>query len=597
MRKFLMIVLSGVLSWSLCYASGVAGETETGHPDASAQKEIHGRPISIRGLRDLDAEDIYRVLGVKVPSWFEFWKSGERRILDPLIPSIGETLRGYLDSKGYYNAVYRIEVLPHSVKIEIDEHKPVRVSEVNISSDFPIRDLITFAPGDPFETDTFTGIKQAIGKALRREGYCSYDLDAKAYVDLERRSAALVYRLAKGDLCRFGNTTVTEKPEGISDAVILSRMRYRPGDLFTTERINESYAALNDLGTFGHAVIDTEKKFFNVIPPEVRVRLREKMHRFSVALGIDTVSGPGIRAEYTHYNFFGGARKAGLKARYGSDIRDFSADFFQPALFAAADRYFDYYVTGGYHEESYDDYDEEKLYLDTKFRHAEGRWNYDLGIGLERTRIVLTRENDGIIPGNFTLLYPYFTLTYDGRDSRLDPRNGYYLSLYLEPGYSRGEEETDFYYKMLLEAHVIRSFSRLTVAGVGHFGIVDDGGTASLPASKFLYAGGAYSNRAYGERDIGITVSPTGWDSLGGRTWLNFTAETQFPLYGEFYGAFFYDATMISEKAYDFSSDWIQSGGAGLRYMTPIGPLKIDFAVNLRDPGDNRASLMIGQSF
>jgi translocation and assembly module TamA len=122
-------------------------------------------------------------------------------------------------------------------------------------------------------------------------------------------------------------------------------------------------------------------------------------------------------------------------------------------------------------------------------------------------------------------------------------------------------------------------------------------GKATLPASKFLYAGGSNGNRAYNDRDIGITTAPDAYDSLGGRTWLNFTAEIQYPIRGNFYGGVFFDATMISGELYDFSADWIQSAGIGVRYITPIGPLKIDFAANIHDPGANRISMMMGQSF
>ena len=303
-----------------------------------------------------------------------------------------------------------------------------------------------------------------------KEGYCSYDLDTKAYVDLERKKADLVYRLSKGELCRFGKTSIIEKPEGISDEVILSRMRYREGDPFTTERINESYSALNRLGIFGRTVIDTEKKFFNVIPPEISTRLKEKMHLFNVALGFDSRVGARVRATYDQYNFFGGGRKIGLEAQYSTDIKKLTANFLQPVLFSISDRYFDFYADGGYYEEAYDDYDEKKAYLDLKIGHEEGCWSYDLGMTAERIEITIDGERrDGIIPGNFNIIHPYLNIVYDTRDSHINPRKGYYLSAYLEPGYSRGEKDGSHYYKFLLEGHYIRSFGQMIFAGVGHF--------------------------------------------------------------------------------------------------------------------------------
>ncbi|WP_456391985.1 BamA/TamA family outer membrane protein [Nitratifractor sp.] len=560
-------------------------------------QEIKTLPIVIEGVKHLDPDGLYNVLGVKTASWFEFWKEKEKRIPVELIPAIKDTLRGYLDSKGYYDADYRVEVSPKGVKIIIHENRPVTVEDINVSSDFPIRDYITFKKGEPFDTDTFISIKSRIKKALLKEGYCSYDLDTKAYVDLEKRTVDLLYRLKKGGLCHFGNTTVVSKPEDLRDAVILSRMRYRPGDIFTTERVNESYSALNKLGIFGQTLINTEIKYFNEVRPQVSAKYKEHMHRYTLSVGYDTTVGLRARGTYDHFNFFGGGRKVGLVAQYSSKDIVLTANFFQPAIFQLGDRYIDLYLDGGYTQHSYDTYDENRFYLNGWLNHNDGTWSYDLGLTLERINITLTGDDEGILPGNFNLLYGYGRIIYDRRDSKLNPRNGYYLSGYLEYGYSQGSDGNNPYYKMLLEAHLIKSFGDFTLATVGRLGVVDDGGVAALPASKYFYAGGSFSNRAYGDREIGITYAPADDGSLGGRTWLNFTAELQYPVWGDLYGGIFYDATMLSEDIYDFSFAWVQSAGIGLRYMTPVGPMKIDFAVNLHDLSTNRISIMIGQSF
>ena len=590
------------LFFSMLYAAPAAATPQKPQPasaeeNRSAEQTVRTVPIRIEGLKALDPEEVLEVLGAKVPKWFEFWNDEPPRIPEELIPAIPDTLRGYLDSKGYYDATYTVRRNKNGVTVIIHENKPVVVEEINVSSDFPIRDYITFTRGAPFETDTFTTIKSRIKKALLKEGYCSYDLDTKAYVDLDRRTVDLVYHLRKGDLCYFGNTTVVSKPEDLRDAVILSRMRYRPGDVFTTERVNESYAALNQLGIFGQTLINTDIKYFNVVRPQVSAKYKEHMHRYTISAGYDSEVGFRVRGTYDHFNFLGDGRKLGLVAQYSTEDVVLTANFFQPAIFRVADRYIDFYADGGYTRYTYDTYNENRVYLNSWLNHTDGLWSLDLGLTVERINIVLTGKNEGIIPGYYSLIYPYVRISYDARDSKLNPRNGYFLSAYFEYGYSDGEDNTDSYYKMVLEAHYIKSFGELTLAGVGHFGVLDDKGVAALPASKYFYAGGSYSNRAYADRDIGITYGPTDDGALGGRTWLNATFEAQYPIWGDLYGGVFYDATMISEDYYDFSFSWVQSVGAGLRYMTPVGPMKLDFALNIHDPSINRISIMIGQSF
>jgi len=594
--KRVKALLLGMLLVGIPVALSAASAKGT-DPKRSEQPQVKTLPIEIKGLKHLDPDEVYKVLGVKVAPWYEFWADHSKRIPVELIGQIPDTLRGFLDSKGYYDATFSIQKRPDKVVVIIDEKKPVTVAEINISSDFPVRDFITFHKGDPFETERFTAIKSRIRRALLREGYCSYDLDTKAYVDLDRRTVDLVYRLSKGGLCRFGNTTVAEKPEGLRDAVILSRMRYRPGDIYTTERINESYATLNELGIFGRTLIDTRIKYFNEVRPQVHTALKEKLHRYTVAAGYDSLVGFRVRGTYDQFNFFGDGRKVGLVAQYSSEEKELSGHFFQPALLQWGDRYINLETKAGYRQERFDDYDEKKIFADGKLNYEDGFWKIDLGLALERIDIVLTAPTEEVFGGNFNLTYGYLDLAYDRRDSKTDPRNGYYLAGYLEYGYSMGKEESDPYYIATLEGHLIHSFGHLTLAGVAHAGVLDDGGRASLPASKFFYAGGSYSNRAYKDRDIGITVSPTEDLGIGGRTWLNLTLEAQYPIWDQLYGGVFYDATQISEESYDYSGAWIQSVGVGLRYATPIGPLKLDFAANIHDPSINRISIMIGQSF
>jgi translocation and assembly module TamA len=596
MRGLRSFALVAVLCWLPAVLPAAPSDLRDSNRSGKEER-VRKIPIEVRGLKRLDPDELLKVLGSEVHPWYEFWADHTPRIPVKLIPAIPDTLRGWLDSKGYYDATYEVKKRPDSVVVTVREGRPVSVSDINVSSDFPIGDYITFHRGEPFETEKFITIKKRIKSALLREGYCSYDLDTKAYVDLDKRTVSLVYRLSKGGLCRFGNTTVTEKPEGLRDAVILSRMRYRPGDIFTTERINESYAALNELGMFGRTLIDTQIKYFNVVRPRVSVAEREKLHRYTLALGYDTAVGPRLKGTYDQFDFLGDGRKLGLVAQYSSEERELSVSFFQPALFVWGDRYINFETHDGYYERTYDDYKERRFALDASLNYADGFWSIDLGAALERIKIDLTAPTDAVVPGDFDLGYGYLRVAYDRRDSKVNPTRGYYLAGYLESGYSLGARQSDPYYLATLEEHYIHTFGHLTLAEVGRLGVLDDRGRASLPASKLFYAGGSYSNRAYADREIGATRSPVSDESVGGRSWLNLTLEAQYPIWGDLYGGLFYDATMISRDRYDFSGHWIQSAGVGVRYMTPIGPLKLDFAVNLHDPSIRRASIMIGESF
>ena len=77
----------------------------------------------------------------------------------------------------------------------------------------------------------------------------------------------------------------------------------------------------------------------------------------------------------------------------------------------------------------------------------------------------------------------------------------------------------------------------------------------------------------------------------------NLSLEFDYPVWGDLYGAVFTDNTMLTDKAYDYTGEIITSAGVGVRYMTPVGPFKLDVGMNVEDPSQYGISFQIGQSF
>lgn len=551
--------------------------------------------ISVEGLKSIEPKTFLEAIGAQKDGFWIF--GGDEYIINSsLLSSLKSNVRGYLNSKGFYDSKFDIKRLVDRVIITIYEKKPVIIKNIEIKSDYPIKDIVHFKKGDRFDSEEFVEIKKAIKRALLREGYCSYNLSTKAFVDLDKKEASLKYQLRKGSHCRFGETKVVQLPESIKPDVIYSRLRYREGEIFQSEKINETYASLNELGCFSNITINTDKKKSNNVLPEISAELSPTLNRTTLSLGYDTEVGFRVKGEYNRFNFLGGARKLGISAEYSSSLKKIQTTLLNPALFEFGGLYFDLRAKGGYKEEEFESYDEHKSYFDIRLNHFSDNLSFDLGLGIENIDIKLRDDDPSIIGGNFALTYPYINIVYDNRDSRLDPRNGVYLASYLEYGLPIDSDSSN-YYKILTEARYIKSFDELTFAVVGKFGVIDEIGGGSLPASKLFYAGGSYSNRAYGNNAIGITTSKTDSKSLGGHTWLNLSMEMDFPVYKEIRGAIFYDTTMISSGSYDFTGEYIGSAGIGLRYNTPMGPIKLDFGMNIDDPTINRVSVQIGQSF
>ena len=592
-----------VLFWILL---GVWG---WGDSNVTSKAPESTKEIIIQGNHAIKTSEYLDALGVKQKSWFVFWGEDKNSVAKKIIPTIADTMRQFLDSKGYYDAKISVKNNPKQVKVTVNEEKPVIVDDLQIDTDFNIPPVAAFKTGTRFEAAKFVRIKQEIKNLLMKAGYCNYQLDTKAYVDLDKRTVALKYLLRKGALCYFGETRVVSKPEDISEKVIRSRLRYKKGEVFSTEKISRTFSALNSLDAFGSGTVapktqeeeeDIEEEEYrkaprSVIPMEVSLSPKEKFNLFKGGIGYDTALGMRLQLYYERRNFMGEARKFTSKLHYSDKSKYGEMTLFSPALIALNGDYFDFYTELGFSHTIYDAYDENKGYLRAKLTYERDDITVALGVGMENIDIQRTAVNPAIIEGNFLLFYPFASFVYDGRDSKTNPKNGYYFSAYAEYGVDY-KPAASSYYKFLLEGRLIKSFGALTLATVGKVGVLDELSN-QVPASKRFYAGGAYSNRAYGEHDIGIITSPVASSALGGKTWLNLSVEADYPLYGDLSGALFFDSTMINEASYDFKGETINAAGFGLRYLTPVGPIKVDVGANIKDIDQYGISFQIGQSF
>ncbi|MDQ7046639.1 MAG: POTRA domain-containing protein [Sulfurovum sp.] len=153
--------------------------------------------IKISGEAYFDKSQMFDALGVEYKSMFQFWKDDTATIKDKLLPTLHASLRAFYDSEGFYDATYTIKESNLTTLIKVKENKPVKVGDINISSDYDIASWVTFKKGDVFQAKKFIAIKSKIMGHLLKNGYCSYALDTKAYVDLKKHIVDIKYTLKK----------------------------------------------------------------------------------------------------------------------------------------------------------------------------------------------------------------------------------------------------------------------------------------------------------------------------------------------------------------------------------------------------------------
>lgn len=552
-------------------------------------------PITFEGNQIISREELEEMIGAKRPPALLFWKENKAKIDIKLQRKLDETLELFYKNEGFYESNISSRLSPSGIIVSIQENRPIIISKILLKSDLDIANEVTLVEGNRFRAKAFTEMKQAIKQKLLTQGYCSAKLNTKAYLTLEDYSATIKIDLQKRKLCHFGKVIIETNSSTMDNDIIRSRLHFEEGDVFDISKIQESYESLYALESFDQLSLDYSRKFYNQKPVNIKYKEVHKNLHTRVGLGYatDLKFQAKLYAEYKNFN--GNAKKVLFNGLYSSIQTAVETRLFVPYVYDVGDYHIDLQNVLGYAEEKdIHSFDERIIYDKLYFSHSSSQWYNSLGLGFEE---IDTLHLNSANKRNL-LIYPFIRLVYDGRDSKLNPKNGIYFSHEMEYGLTYSKNNTS-YLKYQEELRLIYTpISDITLSAVGRIGSIKVYAN-SLPESKKFFAGGAFSNRAYGYEQIGITKSVKEDTTLGGFTLANLSVETNFPLYKNLRGALFSDNTMISDNQgiWEFSNRVITSAGIGLRYLTPIGPFKIDFGTNIHNFDEKAIHFQVGQSF
>jgi outer membrane protein assembly factor BamA len=189
----------------------------------------------------------------------------------------------------------------------------------------------------------------------------------------------------------------------------------------------------------------------------------------------------------------------------------------------------------------------------------------------------------------------------------LDANRGYVLTGHVEQA-GKWLWGTYNYWEVTAEARQYTRVARSFVwANRIHLGTIDALGTSSsVPFFKRYFLGGATSVRGWGR----FEVSPLSGFGLpiGGLSMLEGSTEIRKPLFGKLGAVGFFDFGQVSNDSLSVPTQLVYAAGPGARYLTPIGPARIDFGYqlnripNLRVNGNPEARhwrihFSIGQAF
>jgi len=504
-----------------------------------------------------------------------------------LIRKTPNEVRKALEPFGYYTPTVDVQLLPtmQGAKVMITVTRGVStklrqrsvVVDGEASDDARIQKAITaFKPsiGKRFVHSTYSRSKAHIESELAAHGYFDAEL-LKARVEVTRADSAADVDLhwQSGRRYRFGPLYVDGSH---IDARVLTRALGEPtGQPYDVNVLLGVHQRLTDLDYFG--LIDIQPQIEMADGDQVPVTVDLSPSRrtiYSAGLSYGTDSGAGVLFGLDRRWVNARGHKWSNRVQWSQVNPRVDSTYRMPAY-----RWFDgwYFIGLGYREESTDSVEnrigEAVVGRDGRF----GEWTLGASLHALRERYLRARSLGDYATA--LLVYPALQANRVHYDDPLYARKGFSLSGEIRVG--SDALWSDFSFAQVLgSARWVRGWGEQgRVIARGQFGRTFGGNLQGLPTSLRFYAGGDRSVRGYAYQEI--SPEDAVGDPIGGRNLLVGSLEYEY-MFDEQWGmAGFVDAG----NAFNDVSEGLRIGiGTGLRWRSPIGPVRVDVGHGLDDP-------------
>ena len=550
---------------------------------------LHGKTfnnVEFQGDVDLitgefDRATLLKICHIEYPAIYKIWKKNPTFQSDE-IEYFVENLIKYSQSMGYYKAEVTSRTDEDTIYLNIKKNRAIKTASITINNEF--RSFLLFKEKERFKTTDFTATKKKISRFLEENGYPTYTMNAKAFVDLDIYKVDVNISIDKG-LKRYFSTTEINNSSDVDNFLISKELEYKEDELYNILKIEKSYDNLYRLGVFETIKMKADFNTSDGKAPIAIVLQEGKTKEFASNLGYDTENGARGGAEYVDHDFFGNLREFRAKLQISQRGYQSTTSYYDPRLENPLLGDFSFRNEVEFARWDYDSYIENVLSERVTFGKSFIGLNHFFGFQLEYLDI----ESDipAFLEGNYLINSLFYRLVVDNRDSKMDAKNGDYYSLYLEKSMKVLGSDID-YFKVLGEARYIKEFEPVVLASKLKIGSI----SKETPAFKHFFLGGAMSNRGYEYRDLGAHV---GKYPIGGLSSIDASLEARYYLTENFAWVSFFDSSKLSNEVNDFSGDWYNAYGVGLRYLSVIGPLRLD--VGYPQEGGFALHLGIGQVF
>lgn len=481
------------------------------------------------------------------------------------------------------------------ITIAVSEGERFRIGKLDAKGDLlvpgeEILDKLDLDPGEVFSRSRLASGIEAVADIYGEKGYAYAEVRPETRVDQEAQTIDITLDIAKNELVYIEKIEITGNTR-TRDKVIRREVPVGEGELYSSTELKRARGNLRRLGYFDDVQL-TETRGSAADRLNLGVSVSERpTGSISLGVGYSSVDKLIGTASISQSNFMGTGLKLDLSGTVSASSSRYVFGITEPWLFdRPISAGFDIYNT----EREYPDFDlrKEGFNLRAGFpltrRYTRGYITYkleDVHISdVAETASTLIKEQEGTSTESSIRLQA----RRDSRDDAFFPSEGSVVTLTTE--FAGGPLGGTSYY-VKYEADAVKFFPMpwdtvLSLhASAGHVQGYDG---REPPVYERYFLGGINTIRGFQTRSISPRDAASG-DLIGGRSMLVFNAEYLFPLFTErsIRGLVFFDAGNSYLNSIDLG-DLKTSVGAGLRWFSPIGPIRIELGFNLNpDEGES----------
>ncbi|HWI24397.1 MAG TPA: autotransporter assembly complex family protein [Lysobacter sp.] len=504
--------------------------------------------------------------------------------------------REALEPFGYYSPTITVErthnddaSVPVIVTVTVQPGEPVRVRGFNVGIDgeaaddrYLRKEIDAFRPrtGEVFDHAVYEAGKARVSRRLAERGYFDADFGQRLVeVTRTEHAADIALRWNSGDRYDMGTVTFVQQPRVIRESLLRRLVYWNEGEYYHQGRLDRLRKSLVSLDYFGRIDIEPhpEQAVDRRVPVTVALTpAKRSIYTAGVSYGTDSGAGVLGGVERRYLNSRG--HKALAQLDFAQRRKTATLQYRVPA-FKWLDGWYAASLQGA--DEQTDFVDNRRLeFVASRSGEINKYLTATVSLHALRERWRFVPEDAGAAPDEFqyaTLVFPAIQAEYIDADDRLYPRRALGGTLLLRGGV-RGIGSDATFAQVHAGArwfHGLGPQDRLIARGeLGH---TFTNALVEMPLSLRFFAGGDRSVRGYGWREIGPR---RGTFAVGAENVITGSIEYERYFNASWGGAVFVD----TGSAFNVRPDLHTGVGVGVRWRSPVGPVRIDIARGLKDP-------------